>query len=208
MTTQQSIVVTVLWVGVGGLFCLVLLLYRAVDRAYRQDARSKQGGLLPGAETPPVEILTGAGIDFLDFPALESPYLLGFVSGGCDECLRLYDTLVAEPALSGSAALVIIDGQPFEREENGGGSVEIHVAAHPPDIQRAFGVTALPLVYIMRERMVLSVGVASTSSEIRTLVEEARKRDNPSEVTSDSPIEQVSPVRVVMADGSRESRHE
>jgi hypothetical protein len=62
-------------------------------------------------------------------------------------------------------------------------------------------------VYILRERTVLSVGVASAPSEIRALVEEARGRDKLPEDWPSS-VEQGSPIRVVIADGGHQPRHE
>jgi hypothetical protein len=177
MTTQQTIVIAIMWLLVAGLFVLVLLLYRSVDRAYGQASRIRQGGLLPGAEAPPVEILTGAGIDFLAPPAVDSEYLLGFVSGDCRECTELLMTLLDDDAPALPATLVIVDGKGFDVSVPDGSPIAIHPAAHPPDIQRGYGLTTLPMLYVMRNWTVLAVGTAVTEPQIAALMEEAALTD-------------------------------
>jgi hypothetical protein len=174
VTTQQTIVVAALWLAVAGLFALVLLLYRSVERAYAQADRHRQAGLLPGAEAPPVEILTGAGLDFLEPPSVDSPYLLGFVSGECDECKQLLDSLLDDDVLEIPATLVIVDRKDFDREVPDGAGVVVHPAAHPPDLDRGYGLTILPLVYVMRGWTVLAVATAFTAPQLEELFEQAR----------------------------------
>jgi hypothetical protein len=197
MTTQQSIVIAVMWMVVAGLFALVLLLYRSVERAYRQSSRGQQGGLLPGAEAPPVEILTGDGIEFLPPLATDRPYFLGFVNGDCDDCARLLDALLDGAGHSTRAALVLVDGRAFERPIPVDAPVEVHPAAHPPDIQRGYGVSVLPLVYVMRNRTVLAVGSPAAPEQVHELLEDARRIEAELDAVREVSDQEHAPLRVV-----------
>jgi hypothetical protein len=173
MTTLQTIVAAALWVSVLGLLSLVLVLYRAVDRAYQRGEDHHQGGLLPGADAPPVEILTGHGIDFLAPPSRDRPYLLGFISSDCDDCRRLLGTLAETDVWEGPSVLVLVSGGTFDADVPEDRPIEIHPAAHPPDLQRGYGITSLPLVYVMRGETVLGVALASAPEEVAELIGEA-----------------------------------
>lgn len=205
MTTQQTIVVAVLWLAVGGLFGLVLLLYRSMERAYSKGDRVRQGGLLPGAEAPPIEILTGAGIDFLEPASVDTPYLLGFASGDCHECTQLLDTLLDDGVFEGHAALVLVDGKGFGRDVPRSSRVAVHPAAHPPDIQRGYGLTMLPVVYVMRQWTVLAVASAFTATQIQELVEEARTTAAQLDAAGGMSQAEENPVRVVTMSGAETS---
>lgn len=178
MTTVQTITAVVLWTVVLTLLLLVLLLYRQVERAYQSAGVGRGGGLLPGVEFPAIEIMTEAGQDFLQLPTDSEPYLVAFATPDCDGCITLLNTLAKRKAFEGVAIGVLIDpvpqGRPVPEFPEG---LPIYGAASPLGIRRSFGITTVPLLYVMRERTVLASGTVLKDEEITRLLQEAERNE-------------------------------
>ena len=179
MTTGQTVVAATLWVVVLGLLALVLLLYRHVDRAYSANDFGKSAGLMPGVDVPPIEIMTNSGPMPLRTPKPEEgPYLLAFVNADCAGCAALLETLRKERVFKGTAIAIMVQpvpvGHPMHEAPP---NVEMHGAASPADVRRHFGITFVPLVYIMRGTRVLASGGGATEGEVRELVATAKANE-------------------------------
>lgn len=179
MSTGQTVVAATLWVVVLALLALVLLLYRHVDRAYSRGGVGSSVGLMPGVEVPPIEIVGEDGISVLRLPEeTEEPYLLAFVSAECAGCVSLLETLGKEQAFNGVAIAILIQPVPIghpvpEPPPN----VQMHGAAAPADIRRHFGITFVPLVYVMRGAKVLAGGGGATEAEVEQLLATASENE-------------------------------
>ena len=173
MTTMQTVSVAVLWIGFLLLAGLVLLLYRQVERAYNSDAK-ETAALLPGVRAPDVEILDGEEIGPLAFPPEPAMSLLAFVSTTCEACVSLIDALAGLDGFDGRKT-ILVNG-----EGDGGWQrrpgLDILWLAHPPDVVRTYGVSAVPMVYVLRGRTIIGGGVLSTRRELGELLDEARER--------------------------------
>jgi hypothetical protein len=175
MSTGQGLVVGVLWVMALGLLGLVLLLYRQVDRAYSGAGRAGGGGLKPGVEIQPIEILTESGdVDVLELPTQEDRYLLAFVSLDCAGCRMLVRTLADRRAFDGPALAVIVDGVPKGKPVSDlPDGIPTYAAFGGSQLKRGFGVTVVPLLYVMRDRIVLASGTVTNEQELSRLLAEA-----------------------------------
>ncbi len=176
MTTSQSVVAGVLWIATLGLLALVLLNYRLIDRLYSGASLMKTGGLKPGVEIPPINVVTdheGGGAALL-LPTNGERYLVAFVSVDCDGCRALLSTLAARKEFSGFMAAVVVEGVPYGRRvaplPEG---VPIYVAHAGDRVKRDFGVTVVPLLYVLREGKVLATGAVASEDELRKLLEQA-----------------------------------
>lgn len=180
MSTGQTVVAATLWVVVLALLALVLLLYRHVDRAY--SGKSEFGrtlGLMPGVEVPPIEIVGEAGISVLRLPGEdEERYLLAFVSAECAGCVALLETLGKEQVFNGVAIAILVQPVPIGHPvPEAPPNVQMHGAASPADIRRHFGITLVPLVYVMRGAKVLAAGGGATEAEVKELLATANKNE-------------------------------
>lgn len=179
MSTAQTIVAAALWVVVLGLLALVLLLYRQVERAYSGSGFGKSMGLMPGVEVPPLEIMTKTGPSVLDLPGEEEGrYVLAFINAECAGCVALLETLGRERAFKGTAIVILIQPVPIghglpEAPPN----VQMHGAASPVDVRRHFGITFVPLVYVMRGTKVLAAGGGATEAEVKELLVSAEENE-------------------------------
>jgi hypothetical protein len=179
VTTGQTIVAATLWVVVFGLLALVLLLYRHVERAYGGSEFGRSAGLMPGVEVPSIEIMTNEGPAPLMLPdESEDRYLLAFVSADCAGCASLLDILGREEVFDGYAVAVLVQpvpaGHPMHEPPP---NVRMHGAASPADIRRHFGISFVPLVYVMRGMRVLAAGGGATEAELKKLLVTARENE-------------------------------
>lgn len=180
MSTGQTVVAATLWVVVMALLALVLLLYRHVDRAYSgRSGFGRTAGLMPGVEVPPIEIVGEAGISVLRLPEeSEERYLLAFVSAECAGCVSLLETLGKEQAFDGTAVAILIQPVPIGHPvPEAPPNVQMHGAASPADIRRHFGITFVPLVYVMRGLKVLAAGGGATEAELKELLVTASENE-------------------------------
>lgn len=180
MTAGQTVVAATLWIVVLALMVLVLLLYRHVDHAYSgRSGFSRTAGLMPGVEVPPIEIVGKEGASVLRLPDVdEGRYLLAFVSAECAGCLSLLKILGEEKAFGGVAIAILVQpvpiGHPIPEVPP---NVRMHGAASPADIRRHFGITFVPLVYVMSGPTVLAAGGGATEAELKELLLTARENE-------------------------------
>lgn len=191
MTGGQTIVAVTLWVVVLTLLALVLLLYRHVERAFSGTGFGKSAGLMPGVEVPPIEIMTETGPSVLSLPEEEDdPYLLSFVSADCAGCVSLLDTLSEKRVFSGVAIAILIEPVPMGRPApEARPNVRIHGAASPADVRRHFGITLVPLVYVMQGTKVLAAGGGATEAEVKQLLVTARENQAEARTANPESIE-------------------
>jgi len=179
MSTAQTIVAAALWVVVLGLLALVLLLYRHVDRAYSSSGFGKSMGLMPGVEVPPLEIMTNSGPSVLRLPGEEEGrYILSFVNAECAGCVALLETLGRERAFKGTAIAILVQPVPVGHgTPEAPPNVQMHGSASPVDVRRHFGITFVPLVYVMRGTKVLAAGGGATEAEVKELLVTAKQNE-------------------------------
>jgi hypothetical protein len=180
VSAGQTVVAATLWVVVLALLLLVLLLYRHVDHAYSgRSGFSRTAGLMPGVEVPPIEIVGKEGISVLRLPGEdEGPYLLAFVSAECAGCVSLLKTLGKEQAFAGTAIAILVQPVPIGHPiPDPPANVQMHGAASPADIRRHFGITFVPLVYVMRGTTVLAAGGGATEKGLKELLVTAKENE-------------------------------
>lgn len=178
MTPLQTLAFSVLWLAVLTLAGLVLLLYRQVDKAYRESRDVQSAALLPGIEAPAIEVLDGPEIVPLRMPVEDSYYLMAFVSSSCGGCQQLMSELSKDPPKVGKVVVLLTEGPGFpDLRDKLPSSIEIHSLAHPPDVRQDYGVTVVPLVYALKGNTVLAAKSVSTIDGIHELMSEAVKND-------------------------------
>ncbi|HEV2857702.1 MAG TPA: hypothetical protein VGW80_04790 [Solirubrobacterales bacterium] len=200
MSAAQTIVAAVLWIVILGLLALVLLLYRHVDRAYSGSEFGRSMGLMPGVEVPPLEIMTNDGSSVLRLPGEgEDPYLLSFINAECGGCVALLETLGEERVFKGVAIAILVQPVPVGHPvPEAPPNVHLHGAASPADVRRHFGITFVPLVYVMRGTKVLAAGGGATEAELKELLVTAR--ENEAEVMMPPEKIEVTPRRMASSD--------
>jgi hypothetical protein len=167
----------VLWFVFMILAALLVLLYRQVEKAYQAAEGDDKGALLPGVEVPDIEIIGEAGIAPLELRNHHEQMILAITSASCDACETLVRTLTDDRLFSGRR-VVVIEGDAPAGHWGAPSNVEIWALAHPPDIIRQFGVTSVPLAYVLSAGVVEAVAVASERDEVLALLSEAADRRN------------------------------
>jgi hypothetical protein len=171
MSGLEIAVFTALWVVLLGLATLVLALYRLVDRAYRLGATA-DAALAPGSQAPEIEVLRADGsvmaIDPTDEPGR---LILAFVRSGCEACTELMEELPVDGL--GANAIALVNGEGFSEYANGDRGLRTLWLAHPPNVIRDYGVTVAPLVFVLKDGVVLAAKSISTRPEFERLVEAA-----------------------------------
>lgn len=180
MSTPETIVAAVLWVVAVLVLLLLLLLYRQVDRAYGSNDAGQATALRPGVELPAVEVMTLSGPDFLELPSGPEPSILAFIGSRCDRCSQLVETLRRESVFTGPANCLLVDASPdgeaTVQAPPDSENVRFYSAAYAPDIPRAFGVSSVPLVYVLDGKTVLAARPAADEEELAELLESARQQ--------------------------------
>jgi hypothetical protein len=164
-----------LWLVFLVLAGLLLVLYRQVEKAYETAEIDDKGALLPGVEVPDVEVIADYGIAPLELPPDAGEVLLAITSASCSACSTLVKTL-ADDGVSSGRRVVLVEGDSPAGLWGAPRNVEIWALAHPPDVIRHFGVTNVPLLYVLDGNVVQAVAVASERDEVVELVREGRRR--------------------------------
>jgi hypothetical protein len=171
MSGLEVAVFTALWVVLLALGTLVLVLYRLVDRAYRLGATA-DAALAPGSQAPEIEVLSADGSVMVIDPTEEPGRLtLAFVRSGCEACTELMDELA--PDGLGPNTIALVNGEGFNEYANGSRGLKTLWLAHPPNVIRDYGVTVAPLVFVLKDGVVLAAKSISTRPEFERLVEAA-----------------------------------
>ena len=159
MSGIESLTFGGLWAIVLVVIFLLLLLYRQVDRAYRDAGVGHAAALAPGTEAPPIDVLDEAETVRLDPGSSSELTLLAFVSTECASCRALMDELTSPRREDGFAGAidVLVSGEGFsELLRIKQPAFRVFWVAHPPDVVRAYGVTRVPLGYVLRGRTVVA----------------------------------------------------
>jgi hypothetical protein len=190
MSPGQTIAFGILWLSVIFLGALVLLVYREVERAYSVDPKRQSGGLLEGVPLPDLEVVEGTEVVPLPGLRSEDSFLMVFVKQtcrGCESMLKILRTA----QLDVRAVVVVLEGRTAEIRLTLPSTTEVYEAAYPDDTARNYGITVVPLAYVVEGGKVLVAGSPENLSEVQSLVDRAHDHDG---VLTDSldPTEQNS----------------
>ena len=98
--------------------------------------------------------------------------VFAFVRTGCDSCAQLLRELAQNGLPEQTFALV--NGEGFnEYAHSKGDRFEALWLAHPPDVVRSYGVTAVPLVYVVHRGRVLAAKATATRKGVEALLADA-----------------------------------
>lgn len=173
MSDLQVVVFTVLWTVLGSLLALLFLLYREVERAYVRGTETSSVALLPGVETPDIDILTDQGEAPLEFPADDELGVLLFLTTTCTSCVDLLEKLTSEssPVVT---TMALLSGEGLSRYAGyRSQTLRVHWLAHPPDATRDYGVAIVPTAYAIRGRTVLASKSVKMPRDLDQLITEA-----------------------------------
>jgi hypothetical protein len=161
-----------LWTVVLVLMLLLLLLYRQVDRAYREASGEQGSPIAAGAEAPSIEILNGDQVTALTFGGESGLTFLVFVSTHCASCRLLLEELVKPDVIPGQV-VVLVSGEGFsEFLDAERRTFSIHWLAHPPDAIRSYGVARVPLGYLLRGGTILGSRVLTSDRSVSSFAQE------------------------------------
>lgn len=171
MSTVEIVVFLVLWIALVFLSALVVLLYRQLERAYLGS--SVQAQLAIGSLFPALEIATADGLQPYTFPqTVETAYAL-IVSTSCSSC---FEALKLLPELVDHEQIIVFTAGEWKpdvfRVTEG---LISHVLGHPPDAERALGLSVYPAIIATRQgRIVASTG-EHTRAKLAKFVSDAEK---------------------------------
>lgn len=174
MSPVEVVAFGTLWFAFIGVAALVLLLYRQVEHAYSSASGADIGGLPSGVDAPDIEVLREGSEAPLGFGG-PGMLLLAFVSSSCESCQQLLTTL-KDQAPFGGRIVGLVNGETTRELRELSGELELEWLAHPPDVMRSYGVSVVPMVYIIYGRTVLASGTVATASGVADLVLEAEQR--------------------------------
>lgn len=173
MSPTQTAVYSALWILFAGLLALIALLYRQLDKAYAR-ANDLGGGLQPGAQAPDVNVIADDEQELLRWPEPDALMLLSFVTSECPACSTLLDVLRDFSFEGRMVALVSgTTNHQLSKLLASQTNLELRWPVHPPDAAKSFGVSRVPLVYVIRGRTILGSGAASTRDDLRKLIDNA-----------------------------------
>lgn len=172
MSGLEEVTFAALWTVFAILTLLLLMLYRQVDRAYRETGSTQSAPLLAGQEAPAVEVLDGERFVNVNFDTGRMT-LLVFVSAQCEACAeRMKDIL--SPHTFDRKTVVLVSGEGFSeyvRQVND--DFRIYWLAHPPDAMRSYGINRVPVAYMLDGRTIVASRVLASDRDLPMLEEEA-----------------------------------
>lgn len=177
MTSLQAAAFFTLWVIVLSLFTFLLLLYRVVDKAYRQeDSDSLQASSLPaGSAAPDIEIHTAKGLEPYPFPGDGRIHTFIFANATCGGCVRLLSEIdSSEPPGDPMTVFIIGEGM-LEYADPGSASFAAHWVGHAADLQRDYNLSVVPTTYVLQGRTVLAAEAVTSKSQVDELVAAGRR---------------------------------
>lgn len=155
MKTTVIVAFLALWFVLIVLALLVLLLYRQFERTY---LGSNQGAsLAPGSRLPPVEVATEAGLWVLELPPMSATTYAVVATTKCEDCLRILENL---PSLVSRERITLFTaGEWNPRFREAARGYVAYALGHPPDAERALGISGYPTTIAVRDgRVVGSTG--------------------------------------------------
>jgi len=157
---------------------LVLLLYRAVDRAYKQND-SPSPGLEPGAEFPSLEVVADEGLQLLDLSvvAAESISLVLFANGTCETCQNMLSKGFPAELSDTPVTILVTQGDSFldMAVTMDSPNMTVQYLADPADAWHLARVDQVPFVYVLRDGRVVKGGLVTSFTEVVDAVFDARK---------------------------------
>lgn len=172
MSALEVVAFGVLWTVAVVLLCLVLVVYRQVEKAYGEGHNAGVAGLRPGVEAPPIELMMLDSTVSLQFPA--EVHLLCFVATGCEKCTELVESLRSSPQ---GLKISLLQGQgsrpPYADQLPA--TMQWFGLGNPPETYRQYEVRHFPLLFVLHGNRVLAVDAVSRPDEVRELVQLAEE---------------------------------
>lgn len=160
MSTTTIVAFSALWFVLIVLALLVLLLYRQVERAY---LRGNQGAQLAvGSRMPPIEVAMKTGVSRYDYPQDPVTTYAVVATTKCEDCISVLESL---PGLVPKERMTLFTaGEWNPRFRSAATGYAVHALGHPPDAERALGISGYPTIIAIRDgRVVASTGDHSHS---------------------------------------------
>lgn len=177
MSSIEMVAFGILWVIALVLGGLLLLLYRQVEKAYRQDQQVQTGGLLPGVEAPALEVISDEGNVPLQLPLPGELALIVFMTTTCDACAKLLPVLADDRVTDARVIALVSGGRTSDVAMPTSPRVELLWLAHPPDATKRYGATVAPFLYVVRGRTILASKTTATREGVAELIEEALENE-------------------------------
>ena len=160
----ETTVWIVLWVLVLVIVALVALLYRQLEKVYATDSPA-QSTLPTGAAAQPIEVADDGHIVSQTFNA--KTQLFAFVSTTCSTCLDFVREF-RRYAETGNGLMLVI-GEKTPEFARALGDTTASWVAHPPDVERVYGLTGYPTVYLVEDGIVAGVSTRGTAADLDAL---------------------------------------
>lgn len=177
MTGTTAVLLVLLGIVIA-LGWLVILLYRAVDRAYKQTD-SPSPGLEPGSEFPSLEVVADEGLQPLDLSAVsaESISLVLFANGTCETCQNMFSAGFPAELSDTPVTILVTQGDSFHdmAVAMDSSSLTVEYLADPADAWHLARVDQVPFLYVLREGRVVKGGLVTSFGEVVAAVSDARK---------------------------------
>lgn len=169
MNTTQALAFGTLWIVLFALAALVLVLYRQVERAYRDGRPAAVNALPAGSDAPPVSVISEGAIRTVSAP--EEPTLIVFVTSSCAACRETMRLLMGDPQLNPGRTLVFITGQGYEHEaRDSPPGTSLFAVASPADVNSDYRLTVVPMIYLVTNRRVVAATSDGSVSGLQTLL--------------------------------------
>lgn len=171
-------ILTALFAIVVALGWLVLLLYRAVDRAYT----SKDGpspGLEYGSDFPAFEIVGDEGLRPLapSNVSADSISAVLFASNTCETCRAMFSAGLPPELSDVPITVLVTQGDSFRYIEAIGelSNVTVEYLADPADAWHLASVDQIPFLYVLHRQKVMEGGLVTSFNDVTDTVFQARK---------------------------------
>jgi hypothetical protein len=179
MKPIETVAFGTLWVVLLALAGLVLVLYRQLDKAYRESTGAVSNALPRGTKAPPVAVLGDSEIEEdLTLPEGELA-VLAFVTTACEACADLVKRLMSGEDAPSTRTAVLVTGEGY-RDYVGVGEprVTMHWIVSPADVKDDWRVSLVPMLYAVRDGIVLAASNDGSSEGVWGLLDEAGATGN------------------------------
>lgn len=170
MNALETTAFGVLWVMLLGLALLVLVLYRQVEKAYRQGTSEVAGeALAAGTAAPDLEVIRDGEMTNLDLPD-EGLILLAFVSDGCEACAAFISDLNGDNFPAVKTMLLATGANLPELDRVDESRVAIRTVVSPADVKESYRVSAVPMLYLVRDTVIIGASHDGSPDGVRALL--------------------------------------
>jgi hypothetical protein len=178
MSPIETVAFGTLWVVLLALGALVLVLYRQLDKAYRESTGAATNALERGTQAPPIAVLGESEIEDLALPA-DDLAVLAFVTTSCTACDDLVKRLTSGDDAPSARTVVLVTGEGY-REYVGVGAprVTMHWIVSPADVKADWRVSLVPMLYAVRDGVVLAASIDGSPDGVRALLDDAAAAGN------------------------------